>query len=227
VTDTKLIGLVGGLGPAATVFYYNGLLAEAQRRELALRLMINQADVRLVLDAAARGARDELAAHLAQRLRELERAGAKTLAIAAVTPHMCLPELARLIPAPLVDIVAVVERELRRRKIERIALLGTRATVATRLFGRLSATVVDPTASRIERCHELYLSIVTEGRASTEAARAFGALAAELARELEVEAIVLAGTELSLVPAEAWSGLQTINCAQLHIEAIVSAAAPG
>jgi aspartate racemase len=223
--QTELIGLVGGLGPAATVHYYNALLAECRRRNVRLRLLLNQADLSLTLDAAARGARDELATHLAERLRELERGGARTLAIAAVTPHMCAPELAQLIEHPLVDIVDVLDRELRRRNIERVALLGTRATVTTRLFGRLQASVVDPSLEQVALAHELYVSIVNAGRASDEAASAFGRLAAALAKQGDVQAVVLAGTELALVPADAWLGVNVIDCAQLHVEAIVAAAA--
>jgi len=35
--------------------------------------------------------------------------------------------------------------------------------------------------------------------------------------------IGLAGTELALVRAEAWGGINTIDCAGLHIEGIVAA----
>ena len=53
--ETRLIGLVGGLGPAATMHYYGGLLAECIRRGVTARLIINQATVEVVLDAAGSG----------------------------------------------------------------------------------------------------------------------------------------------------------------------------
>src|SRR5437773_11804291 len=60
----------------------------------------------------------------------------------------------------IIDIIAVTGEELRRRGMTRVALMGTRATVASRLFGRLEAIVVDPTPAQIDRVHELYVTIV-------------------------------------------------------------------
>ena len=205
--------------------YYNGLLLECERRDLRLRLVINQADVALVLDAAARGAREELAAHLSSRMRELESAGAAILAIAAVTPHMCMPELVHRFHAPIVDIVEVLNAELRRRGIDRVALLGTRAVTASHLFGRLDATVIDASGIQVAHGHQLYVSIVRDGYVRDETAQALAKLATQLIYDSDVQAVVLAGTELALVPSNAWSGLQTVDCAKLHIEALVAAAA--
>jgi aspartate racemase len=222
-----LIGLVGGLGPAATVHYYNELLAVCERRGLRLRLLVAQADVNLALDAAARDARGELAEHLASRMHELERGGASLLAIAAVTPHLCMPELLQTVHVPVVDLVDALNEELRGRRIERVALMGTRRTIESRLFGRLEATVADPTAGQVARCHDLYVSIVQAGRTTDPAAQGLGTLAREFVRDLDVQAVVLAGTELALVPEGMWGGVNVVDCAKLHIEAIVAAAAPG
>jgi len=47
-----------------------------------------------------------------------------------------------------------------------------------------------------------------------------------MTRDLQVQAIILAGTELALVSADTWCEVRIIDCARLHIEAIVGAAAP-
>jgi len=152
--------LVGGLGPAATMHYYLGLLAACEREAFTPRLIINQANLELVLAAAARGDREALTAHLSERMNELRRSGADLLAIAAVTPHMSIPELVQRVSLPIVDMVDVVNRELIRRGAKRVALMGTEATVASRLFGRLCPMVVDPSPGQIARTHDLYVSIV-------------------------------------------------------------------
>ena len=105
-----------------------------------------------------------MAAYLADRLAELDRAGAGVSAITAVTPHTCM------------------------------------------------------------------LSIVQTGVQAGEVGPDQGDALAKLARtptqELGVQASVLAGTELALAPAEVWNGVNVVDCARLHIEAIVTAAAP-
>jgi len=45
-------------------------------------------------------------------------------------------------------------------------------------------------------------------------------------QDLQIQAVVLAGTELALVPAGAWDGVRIVDCAKLHIGAIVAAAVP-
>ena len=221
---TDLIGLIGGLGPAATIRYYEGILSECDRRKLQPRILINHADVARVLDMAARDEREALAHYLAERVSELERAGATVIAISAVTPHICMENLVRLTQLQIVDLIDATNTELQRKRLNRIALLGTRSVMASRLFGRLGATVEVPPPEQVTQIHELYLSIVKSQRVDASIAKEFGSLALELRDNLSVEGIVLAGTELSLVPEEAWGDVAVVDCSKLHIEAIVQKA---
>lgn len=220
----RLIGLIGGLGPAATVHYYTELVAEASRRGVELRLLINHADVGRVLELASRGDRGGLADHLAELARELERAGADVLAICAVTPHLCAPELAEQLNTPLVDLVSVVQAEVQRRGFQRVALLGTHMVVESRLFGRLPVAVAPSDASRVQRIHDLYTSIVRRGGVDREAAAALRALAAELVDSERADGLLLAGTELALAPPDVWRDLPVLDCAGAHVGAIIDAA---
>jgi aspartate racemase len=189
--------------------------------------MINQAAVELVLEAAGRGDRNALADHIAERISELRRAGAGLFAIAAVTPHLCMPELIRRMPDErIIDIIAATGEELRRRGMTRVALMGTRATVASRLFGRLEAIAVDPTPAQIDRVHDLYVTIVRREHVDEDVANELRRLAADYFDQLDVEAIVLAGTELALAPRQTWDGVSVVDCAALHMEAIVAASVP-
>ena len=102
----------------------------------------------------------------------------------------------------------------------------TRATVASRLFGRLEAIVVDPTPTQIDRVHELYVTIVRREQVDEDVAIELRRLAADYFDQLDVEAIVLAGTELALAPPQTWEGMSVVDCAALHMEAIVAASVP-
>lgn len=158
--ETRPIGMIGGLGPAATAHYYLGMTTVFAGRSVTPRLIINQADMALVLDAAAKGDIDALADHIAERMEELQRAGAELLAIASVTAHLCMPKLSKRVLAPIIDIIDVTLLELDRRGVKRVALMGTRAAVSSRLFGRLASVAVDPPSDQIDRVHELYLTVV-------------------------------------------------------------------
>lgn len=224
MSEMKLIGLLGGLGPAATVHYYESLNQECRRRGVSLRLIMNQGSFNLVLGAAGRGDTRTLAEHLARRLNELGRAGAELLAIAAVAPHVCMPDLTERIRSPIIDLVELVGTEIHERGIARVALMGTRATVTSRLFHRLDAVAVDPTPDQVGRVHDLYVGIVQRARVDRGTADALGDIATEYKERLGVEAIVLAGTELALVPAKTWRGIGVVDCAKLHVQGIITAA---
>ena len=60
-------------------------------------------------------------------------------AIVAITPHICAAELTAISPLPLIDIVSEVAAAIRTRGLKRIALLGTRFTVESRMFDRLGS----------------------------------------------------------------------------------------
>jgi aspartate/glutamate racemase len=53
--ETRLIGMIGGLGPAATAHYYLAMNGAFAGRGATPRLIVNHADMALVLDAATRG----------------------------------------------------------------------------------------------------------------------------------------------------------------------------
>ncbi|TMJ22816.1 MAG: aspartate/glutamate racemase family protein [Alphaproteobacteria bacterium] len=116
------VGIVGGLGVGATVHYYKQITAACKARGLVPDLAIVHADVEYGQGLIRAGKLGELAQYLAGFIERLARAGAETAVLPAVTPHICIAELTPLLPIPLIDIVAVLAGELRRRKIRRIAL---------------------------------------------------------------------------------------------------------
>ncbi len=61
-----------------------------------------------------------------------------------------------------------VDSTLRARQLKRVALIGTRFTVETRMFGRLGdIEVVMPKPDEIERIHGIYMQVVS-GNAAPE-----------------------------------------------------------
>lgn len=204
----RKLGLIGGLGPGATVHYYREL-AKAQVGEM----LIVHADMDRVLGDVQRGDRIGLAGYFGRLIDRLARGGAELAAISAITPHICIRELQAISTLPLVNIVEEVGREIRSRGFERVALFGTRFVVESRMFGMLEGVdVVVP--DQVEAIHEAYMQTVGGG---TEART----ILSRIARELPVDAIVLAGTDLSLIFDETNTDFAHVDCARTHIQAIV------
>ena len=62
--EGRTLGLVGGLGPNATVYYYNGLIAAHKAQGRVARMLIAHADVDHGRPLAEAGKLDELARYL-------------------------------------------------------------------------------------------------------------------------------------------------------------------
>jgi aspartate racemase len=217
--DGRVLGLVGGLGPNATVYYYNGLIAAHKAQGRVARMLIAHADVDHGRPLAEAGKLDELARYLNGFIDATAAGGAEMAAVVAVTPHICSAQLLPLLRIPLIDMVATVADELRARGLKRIALLGTRSTVQSRMFGRLGVDVVMPKPEEIDFINNAYLDVVYD-RSTPETIDRLRETAHTLIRRDGAESVLLAGTDLSMVLNEESAGFPTIDCAGVHIREI-------
>jgi aspartate racemase len=217
--EGRLLGLIGGLGPGATVHYYRGLIAAHAAQGRVARMLVAHADVDRARPLAEANALDQLARYLNGFIEQTAAGGAEMAAIVAITPHICVAQLTPLLRIPLIDMVAVVGDALRARGLKRVALFGTRSTVASRMFGRLDVDVVMPQPDEIDFIHNAYLDVVYD-RSSPAGIDRLRELAHTLIRRDGAEAVLLAGTDLSMVMNEENAGFPALDCAGEHIKAI-------
>jgi aspartate racemase len=219
-TEGRCLGLIGGLGPGATVYYYRELLAAHAAQGCVPRMLIAHADVNRVMTAA--GAKDfgGLADYLAGLIGDMKAGGAEMTAIVALTPHICVPQLTPISPLRLIDMVSEVAAEIRARGLKRVAMFGTRFTVETRMFGRLEGIdVVMPQPDEIELIQNTYADVVAARSTPTQIDE-LRRLAHTFIERDGAEAILLAGTDLSTVFDETNIDFPAIDCAAVHIKAI-------
>ena len=215
------LGLIGGLGPGATVHYYRALIAAHEAAERVPRMLIAHADVDRVMTAA--GAKDftGLADYLAGLIGSMKAGGAEATAIVALTPHICVPQLTPISPLPLIDMVSEVAAEISARGLKRVAMFGTRFTVETRMFGRLDGIdVVLPKPDEIDLIHNTYADVVA-ARSTPTQIDGLRRLARTFIERDGAEAILLAGTDLSTVFDATNTGFPALDCAAVHIRAIM------
>jgi aspartate racemase len=211
--------LVGGLGPGATFYYYRGLLAAHEAAGRTARLLIAHVDVNRVRGFVENNERVGLARYLASFISSLAAGGAEMVAIVAITPHICAAELTAISPLPLIDIVSEVAAEIHARGLNRVALLGTRFTVESRMFDRLGVDVIMPKAEEIEQIHNAYMDVLYD-RSTPAQIDGLRQLARTLVARDGAQAVLLAGTDLSTVLNEDNAGFPTIDCAATHITTI-------
>jgi len=220
MTEGHVLGLIGGLGPGATVHYYRALLAAHEKRGRVPRLLIAHADFNRVVSAVTAKDYDALADYLAGLIAGMEAGGAELAAIVAVTPHICADRLTARSALPLIDMLSEVAREVKTRGWRRVALLGTRFTVETRMFGKLGdIEVTMPQPAEIDRMHAIYIGIVGGLGTPTELDELKRMARIFMTRD-GAQAVLLAATDLSPILSESDVDFPMLDCAGVHIEAI-------
>jgi aspartate racemase len=221
----KPFGVIGGLGPPSTVYYYNALLEAHAARTVPARLFIAHADLDHAVRFVVSGDRVALAEYLASLIRPLAAAGAEFVGMAAVTAHLCIPELTAISPIPVIDIIDVLVRRLEAQKAKRVAFLGNRFTMSSRLFGRLhDYDLIDLPGPVQDEVNRIYMSIVQNGRAAPADGDYLKALCERLYLHDGADAVISGGTEFSLVLREGELDAPLIDCAKAHVRALVERA---
>jgi aspartate racemase len=218
------IGLIGGIGPAATEFYYRGLTDRHAKSGTRLELTIANAEVRdLSQNLANKDARKQ-AAIFASLIARLKAAGAQLAAVTSMGGHFCIGELLPISPLPILHGVPEVDAAVRRGKFNTVGIIGTRMVMETRLYGAISsATVVVPVGGELDEVHENYAAMATAGGVNDAQRRVFFAAGERLRREQGAEVVLLGGTDLFLAFQGYDAGFPVLDCADVHAEAIYQA----
>ena len=215
------IGLIGGIGPAATDYYYRALIegyAAAGRR---LELTIAHADARELVANLAGDRRQAQAAAFLPLVRRLQAAGAQAVAVTSMGGHFCIGELEAQSPLPVVNVLHALDAAIAARQVATVGLIGTRMVMDTRAYGRISGVqVLLPDEPEREAVHRAYVEMAVPGRVTPAQRDVFFAAGRALAAR-GAEAIILGGTDLFLAFDGEACGFATIDCARVHVEAIL------
>ena len=106
------VGIVGGLGPEATIDYYRRILAAWEREDpsSAPSIVIDSLDPQRALKLVA-GDRAALADYLFESLQRLAGAGVDFAVLSANTPHIVFDDLSARSRVPLLSIVETCAAE--------------------------------------------------------------------------------------------------------------------
>jgi aspartate racemase len=216
------IGLIGGIGPAATDFYYRRLISTFASNKAALELTIVHADTpTLLANLASNDAAAQVAIYTSLTNR-LVAAGAESVVVTSIAGHFCIDAFKAVSPLPVVDMTSEVGRAIEKRGLKRIGILGTRKAMETHLFGGVtSAEIVPPSGSDLDDVHDAYVTMAASGVATDAQRAVFAASCQQLLKDRGVEAIMLGGTDLALIFNDQPTDFPLVHCAGVHVEAIV------
>lgn len=223
----KKIGLIGGLAFRAGIFYYDQLLQRSSDNGSTLELVLQHADVNKVLTFVGEGNRTGLGDYLGTLSNDLFAAGADLVAVTAVAPHLAIRELQHSTTGPIANLLDCVAKGIADAGLKRVAILGNRMVIDTNIYGAVSDEIVVHLDSKTaQKVHDTYNDIALNGKRGTQPEMDYFAdLARHLTEKHDVQAIVLAGTDLSSFYADQPPSFPFLDVASLHIEQIMQALA--
>lgn len=230
----RRIGILGGLGPEATIDYYQRLIRGY--RELAPGtgypdMIIDSLNMDFVRGSIEKPDLVALTDYLVRSCDRLAAAGAVIGAMTANSPHLVFDEVARRSPLPLVSIVEATRDAAHARDLTRLALFGTSFTMEAPFYPEACAAVgisiVLPDPGQRERIHRIYLDELVLGKFLDSSRDELIGIAAQMKARERVDGLILGGTELPLIlkpEHETAAGMPFLDTTAIHVDAILARA---
>jgi aspartate racemase len=219
------IGLIGGIGPSATVVYYQRLVARTRAMGVNLDLTIaHTPDIMVLVRNNLADRRVEQAREYAPLIDRLKAAGCDCAAITSLGGHFCFAETRAISSLPLVSAVEPLDAAFAARRLSTVGLLGTRVVMRTRMYGALQRTRAFAPDDFLDEVGQTYQDIATSGTC-TDAQRGFLFGIGRGLIDRGAQAVVLGGTDLGLAFDGHDPGFPVIDALDIHVEVLADIAA--
>lgn len=225
----KTLGVIGGLGPESTVEYYKFLIAEYRKQqtdESYPSLVINSVNLTKVVDLITANRLAEVTEYLAGEVNKLASAGAEVGLLSANTPHIVFDEIQRRSRIPLISIVEAACQEAQALGLKKLLLLGTRFTMQGRfypdVFSKAGIALLVPRADDRDYIHEKYMGELLKGIILAETRAGLLEIVDRIKQQEQIQAVILAGTELPLILRGAGGDLPFLDTTEIHVRAAIS-----
>lgn len=232
----KKIGLIGGLGPEATVDYYKALIDSfKQENEGRLdypEMVIYSVNMEHFIGLVRKGDYTNATAYLADKLQALERSGVDFLALTANTPHLFFDELQAAVKLPMISIVEAAARYAVAKGIKRAGLMGTSFTMSAgffqEVFARYGVEVVIPSEEDRNYINEKLFSEIELGVFKPATRGGLVDVIARMKAAQGIDGMIMGCTELPLIlPDSSYHGVHSLNTTQIHVAELVAACKGG
>lgn len=202
-TDNRILGILGGLGPMASVYFCEMLIShtKAERDADHINFLLSSRATTPDRSSFILGiSKDDPTDAMTEEARRLEAAGAELIAIPCNTAHYFYESICRAVDIPILNIISETAKFCKYLGVSRIGVLATEGTAASGAYEKYleeySVSVVPLTNSEQDAVSRIIFEQIKCGREPDH--DSFRSVIKSL-RERGAELIVLGCTELSLI----------------------------
>lgn len=227
----KKIGLIGGTGPESTLMYYKELntrINELTNGIAMPELVIESVNFPRTWKMVTRGQHDELADYLAEKVVNLQKAGAEVIALTAATMHLVYYEIENKTGIKMISIPKAVRDEILDKGYKKVLLLGTIFTMEQYYMKddliKAGIEVVIPDKPDRDLVAKRIYEELENGIVKESTLKEFNSIILKMKETKGVEAVILGCTELPLLLNDDNCPLPVLDSVDIHIKKLISAA---
>lgn len=221
----KTLGLIGGTSWLSTVDYYRIINQQVNERLGGLnsaKIFLYSLNFEEFKPPADPEQWDKITERLSDIALRLENAGAECIVICANTPHLVADAVQQNIHIPIIHIAEVTAVEIKKRKIKKAGLLGTKFTMEQDFFkDKLSQqhieTLIPNTADREFIHHTIFSELGKEIFSPQTKARYISIINQVIAQG--AEGIVFGCTEIPLLIKQEDCSVPVFDTTVIHAKA--------
>ncbi|AZJ20338.1 MULTISPECIES: aspartate/glutamate racemase family protein [Bacillus] len=223
----KTIGLIGGMSWESTSEYYRIINEEIKERLGGLhsaKCMINSVDFEEIERFQSNGDWNRAGEILGNAAYSLQRGGADFIIICTNTMHKVVEKIKENIHIPVLHIADATAKEIKRKDIQRVGLLGTKYTMEQDFYklrieeNRIKVMV--PSEKDREKINEVIYTELCLGKITSQSREYYKRVIEELVQE-GAQGIILGCTEIGLLIKQEDVSVPIFDTTYIHaVEAV-------
>jgi aspartate racemase len=225
----KKIGIIGGLGPEATIDYYKEIINAFKNEKGDLNypeIIIYSVNMSEFLSLMKEKKYDQVITLLLEKIEGLKKAGAEFAVLSANTPHLLFDRIKEKSGIPMISIVEAACNESIKRGYKRTGLFGTGFTMEASffrdIFKKHGIDVIIPEKEDRELINYKLFTEIELGIFKDDTRRMLIAIIDKMVQKQHIDSLILGCTEFPLVLKESsYAGISMLNTTKIHVDAIV------
>ncbi|MFJ8365474.1 aspartate/glutamate racemase family protein [Bacillus cereus] len=223
----KTIGLIGGMSWESTSEYYRIINEEIKERLGGLhsaKCLINSVDFEEIERCQSSGDWDGAGEILGNAAYSLQKGGADFIIICTNTMHKVVGKIKAKIDIPVLHIADATAKEIKRKDIQKVGLLGTKYTMEQDFYkSRIEEhdiKIIVPSGTNREKVNEVIYTELCLGKIVVQSREYYKRVIEELVQK-GAQGIILGCTEIGLLIKQENVSVPIFDTTHIHaIEAV-------
>jgi len=204
--NKNIIGVIGGMGPYASAYFYKLLIKKstdeygAKNNDDYPEIVIDSVPVPdFISDTESLPTAKEI---LISRVKALNNFGCNIIAMACNTGHLLYPDLAKNSEVPFISLIELVCQKAKNSGMKKVGLLATETTIKMQLYHKIleqeGIEVITPNEDLIKKQEDIIRFVIANGE-TTKFEDVLSDTTNKFIKDNDLDGVILGCTELPLV----------------------------